>query len=311
MALERKKISFKRSPLTYDQRYSLLYKYPRKSTFNEYYIKNNYLHKIRLSDDIDGLHRLRDRKKRVNYREDANKNTRIKPQATGDSSNKRRHSFKTKPAQLMEKTYVGVGHKTDHEQIYSSEIKEHKIFKSVDSNKEIIKTKFKQHQNTVTDTVNILEEQLSKRSNVVSVFDSPPLHLIKTLSADTIFEGNDSEKGDNDIVFVDGESSESDIDTVMTDEFNKYKNIKISLKEIIKISLGHECLTKKCLSKKKYCSICDIKLKNYIIQKKILSFNISKTLSSNEDDGINVILPEVTIDNGFKNRYLSFKKDFC
>ena len=169
--------------------------------------------------------------------------------------------------------------------------------------------RFKRHQNRL-----FLAEN---KNGVLSTAPETPTELNKASSlkpekipsSSMLFDDKKLAKEPNDILFVDGESSGSE-EEIKQKIFNTYKSIKITLKEIKQISSGHRCLIQRFTNKRNYCSICDIKLNNYIIQKKILNFNISNTLSCDEDDDINVILPDVTVDNGFKLRYPILKRDF-
>ncbi|OBA28829.1 hypothetical protein HANVADRAFT_47020 [Hanseniaspora valbyensis NRRL Y-1626] len=134
-----RKVVLRKTPLTYEQHYSLLYKYPRKSIINEYYIKNKYLHRIRLSSDIDGLNRLRDRTRRINYFEDSLANRTVNSDSDNNLIYRSRNTFKNRKPK---------GNKGSRSRTASPKKKKRKIMGDGTANNSSNNTpRFQRHQN--------------------------------------------------------------------------------------------------------------------------------------------------------------------
>lgn len=295
----------------YEKHYSLLYKYPRKSTIHEYYIKNNFLHKIRLSSDINGFDRLRERSKRINYFEVSSKGVKNNNWFKSNDPHYQLNRVDKTDSKIRQSP-ISIAVRPEHVELRtifsSNKASKNSFIASKCTNTNKMMTNGQGYQNSLSLETKRRKGSSSKleKDRDIRRFDQG---LIKPLIVSSTEDKQPMQE--TAVIIENGKcANESEDEVGSTETVFCSKSISISLKEIRQISAGHKCFIQEFPNKGNYCSICDMKLNKYIDQKIILVFNVLNSYTCTEKYDINVTLPIIAVNNGFKLRYTHLKQDY-
>lgn len=267
----------KRFTFPYERRYEQLSKYPRRSEIKEAFIRYNIYPRINLYKKKNGGTRLRERKK-VSYAVDFEDSLTERFEVTRPKPLRRPQTNKNKTNSRSTNTSYGSSKGS-----LSSETDSISMAELMKKNKSNVSLRSKGSTKTTSS-----RKKQPKPKNIRT-------KAKKDLPASEI-KGKDATEAEedvfNDIIFVKGERPDPE-DFKQNDIYELLSRpedtIKISNKDIKKITGKHCPLSGKVLSKEKPCLLCDMKLYNYIIHKRIQSTRYSEnSMMLNFDDEIEI-----------------------
>ncbi|KAL6933754.1 hypothetical protein ACO0R3_001532 [Hanseniaspora guilliermondii] len=286
---------------SYERRYDQLFKYPRSSEIKEAFIRYNIYPRINLNKKVNGVTRLRDRK-RISYALNDDDDFISTDYVTSISKANRRKGLISKGnLRSYNPTFNTIGRVNSNSKdtismtdLLKEDQNSMRKFKITRSNKETNDKKATRSEGVRTKP---RRGRPSKKAN----FDE------EEVEKDTF----------DDILFVKGESpdaedfAQNDIYTVLS---HPSDTIKISNKDIRRLTGKHCLLSGKILSKSEPCMKCDMKLFNYIIHKRIQSTNLqtnSLMLDFNDEIEISasLLISKLNIDVEYINRDFFSTKD--
>ena len=260
----------------YERRYEQLSKYPRRAEIKEAFIRYNIYPRINLYKKRNGGTRLRERRS-VSYAVDFE-----------DSSTERFQVTRPKPLvrSKANKNKSSSGSKSTHgsnEGFASSETDSISMAQLMKKNKSTTNLRNKDSTKTVAS-----RKRQPKPKNIRTKAKKD--FQASEIKEKIVKEAQEDEF--NDIIFVKGENPDPE-DFKQNDIYELLSRpedtIKISNRDIRKITAKHCPLSGKVLSKEKPCLLCDMKLYNYIIHKRIQSTRYSdNSMMLNFDDEIEI-----------------------
>ena len=239
---------------SYERRYHQLFKYPRRSEIKEAFIRYNIYSRINLNKKVNGVTRLRDRKK-ISYAIDLESSPVERFQSVGSNKlSAAKGSRRKGSANSLNTSFLNN--------------------RGLDSIAMVDSSNNAKHEINVCKKPLITRKPRSKKvgrpKNIsAKAKKEPKLSDIKPENTKEV-----EEEVFDDIIFVKGESpdpedfKQNDIYTVLA---RPSDTIKISNKDIKRIINKHCPLSGKILTKPAPCMLCDMKLYNYIIHKRIQS----------------------------------------
>lgn len=281
---------------SYERRYDQLYNYPRSSEIKEAFIRYNMYPRINLNKKVNGETRLRDRK-RISY-------------ALDDDYD----FISTDYVTSARKPPRGKGNSRSSNYIFGHAGRPNSSSKDTFSMADILKggqNSIGKHRKPKT-----RKQHKGKKTARSKAIGTKPKRGRSSNNV-IIDEERVEEDLPNDILYVKGETpdaedfAQNDIYTVLS---RPVDTIKISNKDIRRITGKHCPLKGKILSKAEPCMQCDMKLFNYIIHKKIQSTKFpSNSLMLDFDDEIEIsaslLISKLSIDVEYIDRDFFNAKD--